>query len=128
MNTTVSVDSDGRSVAKNFGDVILEPSATFEDVAERPRWLVPLIVIAVAKIVPAVELRSRTLEIAGTMADKSPATLALAKRALRAALEMPLSAGLEQERDLFALAFATDDKVEGVQAFLEKRKPEWRGR
>ncbi|MBA3583318.1 MAG: enoyl-CoA hydratase/isomerase family protein [Gemmatimonadetes bacterium] len=80
------------------------------------------------EIVPAVELRSRTLEIAGTMADKSPATLALAKRALRAALEMPLSAGLEQERDLFALAFATDDKVEGVQAFLEKRKPEWRGR
>lgn len=80
------------------------------------------------EIVPAVELRSRTLEIAGTMADKSPSTLALAKRALRAALEMPLSAGLEQERDLFALAFATDDKVEGVQAFLEKRKPEWRGR
>ncbi len=51
MNTTVSVDSDGRSVAKNFGDVILEPSATFDDVAERPRWLVPLIVISVATLI-----------------------------------------------------------------------------
>jgi len=80
------------------------------------------------EVVPAAELRARTLEIAGAMADKSPVTLALAKRALRAALELPLSAGLEQERDLFALAFATEDKDEGVQAFLEKRKPEWRGR
>ncbi|HUF89830.1 MAG TPA: enoyl-CoA hydratase-related protein [Gemmatimonadota bacterium] len=80
------------------------------------------------EVVPAAELRARTLEIAGAMADKSPVALALAKRALRAALELPLSAGLEQERDLFALAFASEDKAEGVQAFLEKRKPEWRGR
>ena len=79
-------------------------------------------------VVPAAELRERTLEVAGTMADKSPITLALAKRAVRAAYEMPLSAGLEHERDLFALAFATEDKEEGVRAFLEKRKPEWRGR
>ena len=41
---------------------------------------------------------------------------------------LPLSAGLEPVRDLSALAFATEDKVEGVAAFLEKRKPEWRGR
>lgn len=80
------------------------------------------------EVVPAAELRERTLEIARAMADKSPVTLALAKRALRAALELPLTAGLQQERDLFALAFATEDKAEGVQAFLEKRKPEWRGR
>ena len=80
------------------------------------------------EIVPAEELRERTLEIAGTMADKSPVTLALAKRAVRAALEMPLTAGLEHERDLFALAFSTEDKEEGVRAFLEKRKPEWRGK
>jgi enoyl-CoA hydratase len=80
------------------------------------------------EVVPAAELRDRTLEIARTMADKSPVTLAIAKRAVRAAYEMPLSAGLEQERDLFALAFATEDKAEGVAAFLEKRSPEWRGR
>jgi enoyl-CoA hydratase len=80
------------------------------------------------EVVPAAELRDRTLEIARSMADKSPVTLAIAKRAVRAAYEMPLSAGLEQERDLFALAFATEDKAEGVAAFLEKRSPEWRGR
>jgi enoyl-CoA hydratase len=79
-------------------------------------------------VVSAEELRERTLEVARTMADKSPVTLALAKRAVRAAYEMPLSAGLEHERELFALAFATADKEEGVRAFLEKRKPEWRGR
>jgi len=80
------------------------------------------------EVVPATELRARTLEVARSMAEKSPVALAIAKRAIRAAFELPLSAGLEQERDLFALAFATEDKVEGVAAFLEKRKPEWRGR
>jgi len=80
------------------------------------------------EVVPAAELRERTLEIARTIADKSPVTLGIAKRAIRAAFELPLSAGLEQERDLFALAFATEDKIEGVAAFLEKRKAEWRGR
>ncbi|MGH7542705.1 MAG: enoyl-CoA hydratase/isomerase family protein, partial [Gemmatimonadota bacterium] len=80
------------------------------------------------EIVPAVELRDRTLAIARSMAEKSPVTLAIAKRALRAALEMPLSAGLAHERDLFALAFATEDKEEGVRAFLDKRPPEWKGR
>jgi enoyl-CoA hydratase len=80
------------------------------------------------EVVPAGELRERTLEIARAMAEKSPVTLAIAKRAIRAAFELPLAAGLDQERDLFALAFATEDKAEGVAAFLEKRKPEWRGR
>jgi enoyl-CoA hydratase len=80
------------------------------------------------EIVPGVELRERTLEIARSMAEKSPVTLALAKRALRAAYEMPLSAGLTYERELFALAFATEDKEEGVRAFLEKRPPEWKVR
>ena len=56
---------------------------------------------------------------------QGPVTLAIAKRAVRA-FELPLSARLHQERDLFALAFATEDKAEGVAAFLEKRKPEWR--
>ncbi len=80
------------------------------------------------EIVPAEELRERTLAIARSMAEKSPVTLAIAKRALRAAWEMPLSAGLEHERELFALAFSTRDKEEGVAAFLEKRAPEWKGR
>jgi enoyl-CoA hydratase len=80
------------------------------------------------EIVPDAELETRTMQVARSIAEKSPATLAIAKRALRAALETPLSAGLEQERDLFALAFSTEDKREGVAAFLEKRKPDWKGR
>ncbi len=80
------------------------------------------------EVVPAGELRERTLEIAAPIAAKSPVTLAIAKRAVRLAMETPLSAGLEQERDLFALAFSTEDKEEGVAAFLEKRDPEWTGR
>lgn len=41
----------GRSMAENFRDVIVEPAATFEDVAQRPKWLVPLIVLAVATLI-----------------------------------------------------------------------------
>ncbi|MBW3661270.1 MAG: enoyl-CoA hydratase/isomerase family protein [Gemmatimonadetes bacterium] len=80
------------------------------------------------EVVPAGELREKTMAIAAAMADKSPVALAIAKRAVRAAMEMPLSAGLQHERDLFALAFSTEDKAEGVAAFLEKRRPEWKGR
>ena len=51
-----------------------------------------------------------------------------AKQAVLAADEMPLGAGLDQERRLYELAMATEDRVEGMNAFLEKRKPEFRGR
>ncbi len=45
-----------------------------------------------------------------------------------AADETPLAAGLETERRLFELAMATEDRVEGMNAFVEKRRPEFRGR
>jgi enoyl-CoA hydratase/carnithine racemase len=45
-----------------------------------------------------------------------------------AAEETTLTAGLEQERRLYELAMATEDRVEGMRAFLEKRRPEFRGR
>jgi enoyl-CoA hydratase/carnithine racemase len=45
-----------------------------------------------------------------------------------AAEEAPLSAGLAQERRLYELAMATEDRVEGMTAFLEKRKPRFEGR
>jgi enoyl-CoA hydratase len=74
------------------------------------------------------ELREKTLDYAGRVASKSPITLRVAKQAVRAAMEMPLAAGIDYERDLFCLCFSTEDKAEGVEAFLEKRKPEWKGR
>jgi enoyl-CoA hydratase len=79
-------------------------------------------------VVPAADLRARTLELAGRIAGKSPVALRLAKAAVRAASEMPLAAGLQYETELFVTAFASEDKREGVRAFLEKRAPEFRGR
>jgi enoyl-CoA hydratase len=72
-------------------------------------------------------LRTRTYEIAQAMAAHSPLTLRLAKRAIRASEEMPLSAGLAHERELFITAFGSEDKKEGVAAFLEKRAPDFTG-
>jgi enoyl-CoA hydratase len=77
---------------------------------------------------PAAELRDRTLEFARKMAEKSPVALRIAKSAVRAAAEMPLAAGLAYETELFVTAFASDDKREGIAAFLEKRPPTFTGR
>ncbi|HEX8674687.1 MAG TPA: enoyl-CoA hydratase-related protein [Longimicrobium sp.] len=77
---------------------------------------------------PAAELRERTLELARGMAAKSPVALQMAKSAVRAAAEMPMAAGLAYETELFATCFASDDKREGVAAFLEKRPASFTGR
>lgn len=70
----------------------------------------------------------KALEIAGRMARWSPVSLRLAKQAVNAAFEMPLRAGLEHEKELFLAAFASEDGREGVKAFVEKRKPDFKGR
>lgn len=74
------------------------------------------------------ELRERTFELALAMAAQSPVAMKLAKDAIRATLEMPLDAGLQYERELFVTAFASEDRTEGVRAFLEKRPPAFAGR
>jgi enoyl-CoA hydratase/carnithine racemase len=68
------------------------------------------------------------LELAEVVAARPPLATRLAKQAVLAADETSLSAGLEQERRLYELAMATEDRVEGMSAFLEKRRPEFRGR
>lgn len=73
-------------------------------------------------------LRARVLEVAAAMASYSPVALRLAKAAVRAALELPLTAGLAHERELFITAFGSEDRSEGVAAFLARRAPQWKGR
>jgi enoyl-CoA hydratase len=81
----------------------------------------------VNRTVPADRLLEEARTLARTILEKSPVTLALAKACLRAAQEMPLSQGLSYETAAFGIAGATQDKVEGMTAFLEKRKPRWKG-
>jgi enoyl-CoA hydratase/carnithine racemase len=68
------------------------------------------------------------MALAGTVAERPPIAARLAKQAVLAAEETALSAGLESERRLYELAMATEDRVEGMQAFLEKREPEFKGK
>ena len=79
-------------------------------------------------LVDDAELRAHTRQLAMTIAAHSPIALRLAKAAVNAALEAPLTAGLALERELFITAFASEDKREGVQAFLDKRAAEFTGR
>jgi enoyl-CoA hydratase len=79
-------------------------------------------------VVPADQLEARTIELANTIAEKGPIAVRLAKEAVKIASRSNLDEGLRREVDLFALCFATEDKDEGVNAFLEKRKPVFKGR
>src|SRR5215213_7130033 len=82
----------------------------------------------VNQVVPAEQLYPKTMEIANRIADKSPIALQLAKEAVKLASRSNLDEGLRREVDLFALCFSTEDKDEGVSAFLEKRKPAFKGK
>jgi len=82
----------------------------------------------VEMVVPADELREKTLKLAHRIASKSPLTLRIAKEAIRASERLPIEDGITYERDLFCLAFSSEDKAEGIEAFLEKRPAEWKGR
>ncbi len=68
------------------------------------------------------------LELAAVVARRAPLAAKLGKQAVLAAEETTLAGGLDAERRLFELAMATEDRVEGTTAFLEKRKPDFKGR
>ena len=67
------------------------------------------------------------MELAEVVARRPPLAARLAKQAVLAAEETGLTAGVEAERRLFGVAMATEDRVEAMQAFLEKRRPDFRG-
>jgi enoyl-CoA hydratase/carnithine racemase len=70
----------------------------------------------------------QALELAEVVARRPPLAARLAKEAVLTAEETGLTAGVEAERRLFGVAMATEDRVEAMQAFLEKRKPKFEGR
>jgi enoyl-CoA hydratase/carnithine racemase len=82
----------------------------------------------VNQVAPSDGWLDAALELAGVVAQRPPLAVRFAKQAVLAADETPLAAGLEQERRLFELAMATEDRVEGMIAFVEKRPPEFRGK
>jgi enoyl-CoA hydratase len=79
-------------------------------------------------VVPADQLKPKTMELANRITEKGPVALRLAKEAVKLASRSNLDEGLRREVDLFALCFSTEDKDEGVKAFLEKRKPAFKGK
>jgi enoyl-CoA hydratase len=82
----------------------------------------------VSEVLPGAQLLGRAIEIAGEIAKYSTAITPYAKRAIRAADDHPLSAGLALEHRLTLETFETEDRMEGLHAFAEKREPQFKGR
>ncbi len=82
----------------------------------------------VSRVVPRELYLSEAKRLAHELATKSPLALSLAKEAVLQAYEATLTNGLEFERRNFYLMMGSDDKQEGMQAFLEKRKPQYKGK
>jgi enoyl-CoA hydratase len=82
----------------------------------------------VARVVAREAWLAEAKRVAAEIASKGPVSVRLAKEAVDTAFEVPLSAGVELERRAFYLARASEDATEGLTAFVEKRKPDFRGR
>ncbi|MEM6474628.1 MAG: enoyl-CoA hydratase-related protein [Pseudomonadota bacterium] len=82
----------------------------------------------VAKVVPHDDLIAETLKTAKTIADMPPMAAIANKEMVNAAFEMTLDQGLIMERRIFQILTASEDKAEGMAAFIEKREGEWKGR
>ena len=82
----------------------------------------------VSRVVPKEVYLEEAKKVANEIASKSPVAVRLAKMAVNKAFEMGLGDGLDFERDLFYLLFASEDAKEAMNAFMEKRKPTFRGK
>ena len=82
----------------------------------------------VSEVVPAGTLHERAAGIATRIAANAPLSVLAAKQSLRAAFELPLSAGLVHDRNLWAWLSQSEDRAEGREAFREGRPPQFRGR
>lgn len=80
------------------------------------------------KVVPQERLEEEVEQLAETIASKSPLITSLVKKVINQGIHSDLTAGLAYERAKFPLCFTTEDLREGITAFLEKRKPEFKGK
>ncbi|MBF7083094.1 enoyl-CoA hydratase/isomerase family protein [Desulfallas sp. Bu1-1] len=79
-------------------------------------------------VVPAAELMNFCKNMARRIAARGPIAVRLSKEAVNEGLEMDLEKAIAHEADLFAVAFATEDRNEGISAFLAKKKPEFKNK
>jgi len=82
----------------------------------------------VSRVVPDGEHYNEALKLANEMARKGPIALKIGKEAVLKAFETGLSEGIQYERRVFYTLFSTEDQKEGMKAFMEKRKPEFKGK
>ncbi|MGH2973956.1 MAG: enoyl-CoA hydratase/isomerase family protein, partial [Solirubrobacterales bacterium] len=94
---------------RRFGAAEAEAMGLVNEVVAEGRWL------------------EEAMALAARVAEQPPIASRLAKQAVLGAEETGLGAGMETERRLYELAMATEDRVEGMTAFLEKREPKFEG-
>ncbi len=82
----------------------------------------------VNRVVPVEQYLNEALKLANEIAERAPLAVRLTKEAVNNAFESFLSDGLADERRAFYFLFSTEDQKEGMKAFMEKRKAEWKGR
>jgi enoyl-CoA hydratase len=82
----------------------------------------------VCKVVPVEQCLSEALKLANEIAARAPLAVRLGKEAVNHAFESFLADGLADERRAFYFLFCTEDQKEGMQAFIDKRKPGWKGK
>lgn len=82
----------------------------------------------VNRVAPAAELRAVTEKLAGAMLGNGPLAMAMATESILRGSEVSLEEGLRIECDLFGIVSSTEDMREGLNAFLEKRKPDYKGK
>jgi enoyl-CoA hydratase len=82
----------------------------------------------VSRVVPVESCLDEALKLAREIASKAPLAARFAKEAVNKVFETSLADGIEDERRWFYFLFATADQKEGMQAFIEKRPPEWKGK
>lgn len=82
----------------------------------------------VNRVVPVSEYLDAALKLADEIASRAPLALRAAKKMINQSYEQTLSDGLAEEKQTFYNLFASEDQKEGMKAFVEKRKPEWKGK